>query len=241
MSSARPPSLSLPLAWTAALSAGDDKRAIEILWELHNDDVFRYCRRVLGNAAEAADVTQKVFVNAIMSLDRLRSVDDPRRWLIGIARHRCLDHARSARRDPELVDATTLCEIAGACFIAEPTTGEDPRTMKLLGECLERLDASDRTLIELRFYEGLPFKEIARRLGKTPAALRVRLTRACFRLRRHLKTQLVKSSRHASMRASCVVPMAPRLLTSSHVSARPDCCGRLPIQRRNSRDAAYAA
>lgn len=188
MSPARPSPPSLPQALTTALSAGDDKRAIELLWELHNDDVFRYCRCMLGNTAEAADVTQKVFVNAIRSLDRLRRVDDPRRWLIGIARHRCLDHVRSARRDPELVDATTLCEIAGACFIAEPT-GEDPRTMKRLGECLERLDARDRTLIELRFYKGLPFKEIASQLGRTPAALRVRLTRACFLLRRHLKTR----------------------------------------------------
>jgi len=193
-------SLSSPLAWTAALSTGDDKRAIEILWELHSDDVLRYCRRALGNAAEAADVTQKVFVNAIRSMDRLRSVDDPRRWLIGIARHRCLDHARSAHRDPQLVDTTTLCEIAGACFIAEPAA-EDPRTMKRLGECLERLDVSDRTLIELRFYKGLPFKEIARQLGRTPGALRVRLTRACVLLRRYLNTQPVKSSIDESTRA----------------------------------------
>lgn len=216
MSPARPSSLSLPLALTTALSAGNDRRAIEILWELHNDDVFRYCRRVLGNPAEAADVTQKVFVNAIRSLDRLRSVDDPRRWLIGIARHRCLDHARSARRAPELVDAARLCEIAGTCFVAEPT-GEDPRTMKLLGECLERLDASDRTLIELRFYRGLPFKEIATQLGRTPAALRVRLTRACFLLRRHLKTRLVKSSIHQSTRAAL---RGPHGRSTSRVVAR---------------------
>lgn len=213
MSSARPRSLSLSPSLTAALSARDDQRAIEILWELHNKDVFRYCRRVLGNTAEAADVTQKVFVNAIRGLDRLRSVDDPRRWLIGIARHRCLDHARSARRAPQLVDATTLCEIAGACCIAE-TACEDPRTMKLLGECLERLDASDRRLIELRFYEGLPFKDIARQLGRTPAALRVRLTRTCFLLRRHLKTQLVNSSSFASTRA--VLRRSPWPLAFSH-------------------------
>jgi RNA polymerase sigma-70 factor (ECF subfamily) len=191
---------SSPLAWTAALATGDDRRAIEILWQLHSGDVARYCRRALGNAAEAADVTQKVFVSAIRSMDRLRGVDDPRRWLIGIARHRCLDHARSARRDPQLVDATTLCEIAGACFLAE-TAAEDPRTMTLLGEGLKRLDASDQTLIELRFYSGLPFKEIARQLGRTPGALRVRLTRACVLLRRYLNTQLVNSSTRESTRA----------------------------------------
>jgi RNA polymerase sigma-70 factor, ECF subfamily len=185
----------------AALSAGDDRQVIEVLWDLHSEDVLRYCRRMLGNAAEAADVTQKVFMHAIKGLDRLRGVDDPRRWLIGIARHRCLDHARSARRAPELVDAATLCRIAGASFIAEPT-GEDPRTLQLLGECLERLHAHDRTLIELRFYKGLPFKEIAKQLGSTPAALRVRLTRACFRLRGYLNTRLVNRSRHASTRTA---------------------------------------
>jgi len=177
-----------------------DRRVIATLWELHRVDVLRYCRRRLGSAAEAADVTQKVFVHAITSLDRLRGIHDPRRWLIGIARHRCLDHARSARRAPELVDADTLCRIAGASVIAEPC--EDPRTLQLLGECLARLQAHDRTLVELRFYKGLPFKEIAKQLGKTPAALRVQLTRACVRLRGALKTRLVSRSRHESTRTT---------------------------------------
>lgn len=179
-------------AWAAARAAGDDKRAIEILWELHGDDVLRYCRRMVRNEAEAADVTQKVFVHAITGLDRLRHVDHPGRWLIGIARHRCLDHARSARRAPRLVDASTLCEIAGAAFIAE-AAGEDPRAVQRLGECLACLDARDRTLIELRFYEGLPYKQIATQLGTTPAALRVRLMRACCVLRRSLKARLMAS------------------------------------------------
>lgn len=141
---------------------------------------------MVGNDAEADDVTQKVFVDAITSMDRLRGVDHPRRWLIGIARHRCLDHARSARRAPRPVDATTLCEIAGAAVIAR-AGGEDPRTAARLGECLDGLDPRDRKLIELRFYQGLPYKQIAAQLGTTPAALRVRVMRACFVLRRHLR------------------------------------------------------
>lgn len=193
------PALCSPSPAHLACRTSGDRHAIATLWELHRVDVLRYCRRMLGNPAEAADVTQKVFVHAIKSLDRLRGIEEPRRWLIGIARHRCLDHVRAARRAPELVDADTLCRIAGAAGIAEPT-GEDARTLQLLGECLERLHAHDRTLIELRFYQGLPFKEIARQLDRTPAALRVRLTRACLRLRRYLNTRLVSSSHHAANR-----------------------------------------
>jgi RNA polymerase sigma factor (sigma-70 family) len=104
---------------------------------------------------------------------------------MGIARHRCLDHARSARRDPQLVDAATLCQIAGPSLGSEPATA-DARVVNQLGQCLQRLDALDRALIELRFYKGLPFKEIAEQLGRTPASLRVRLTRACVLLRKRL-------------------------------------------------------
>ena len=193
---------------TAALSAGDSKHAIEILWELHSDDVFRYCRRMLANDAEAADVTQKVFEHAIKGLGRLRTVDRSSSWLIGIARHRCLDHARSARRDPQLVEPNTLCEIAGPSFIAEPAL-EDTRTIELLGECLQRLDARDRTLIELRFYQGLPFKAIAKQLGRTPGALRVRLARACLVLRRYLQTKHVKSASDESPQAVRRGPRKP--------------------------------
>jgi RNA polymerase sigma-70 factor, ECF subfamily len=180
------------LALTAALSAGDERQAIAILWELHSDNVFRFCRYVLANDVEAADVTQKVFENAIKDLGRLRSVDRSSSWLIGIARHRCVDHARSVRRAARLIDASTLCEIASPSLIAE--RAEDPCTIKLLRECIERLDARDQRLIELRFYEGLQFKEIARRLGNTPGALRVRLLRACRRLRAHLTSRLDSSN-----------------------------------------------
>src|ERR1041384_2795589 len=171
------------LGLSAALSARDHKRAVEILWQLYRDEVLRYCRRRLASEAEAADVTQKAFENAIRDLDRLRSVDSSSRWLMGIAPHRCLDHARSRRRDPQLVDAATLCQIAGSSPSDEPAA--DARVVNRLGECLERLDPLDRALIELRFYEGLPFNQIAEQLGRTPASLRVRLTRACVLLRKH--------------------------------------------------------
>jgi len=185
------------LALSAALSARDHKRAIELLWDLHHDEVLRYCRRRLASEAEAADVTQKVYLNAIRDLDRLRSIDSSSRWLLGIARHRCLDHARSVRRDPQLVDAATLCQIAGPSLSEEPTTG-DALAVSRLGQCLERLDALDRALIELRFSEGLPFKEIAKQLGRTPASLRVRLTRACILLRKHLTSSRVDGVSHES-------------------------------------------
>jgi RNA polymerase sigma-70 factor (ECF subfamily) len=173
------------VALTAALFAGDTRHAIELLWDLHRNDILRYCRRMLGSDAEAADATQKVFEHAITGLVRLRSVHSVRRWLVAIARHRCLDHARSARRGPQLVDATAFDRIAAA-LIAEPA-GDDSRTIKHVDECLERLNADDRELIELRYYKGLPFKEIAKQLGRTPATLRVRLVRACRKLRLQLE------------------------------------------------------
>jgi hypothetical protein len=95
----------------------------------------------------------------------------------------------------------------------------DPRVAQLLGECLERLDACDRALIELRYYQDLPFKEIARRLGRTPAALRVRLTRACHRLRRYLKSKLAKRLRYESSQAAASDPRYP---STSDVVARFD-------------------
>jgi RNA polymerase sigma-70 factor (ECF subfamily) len=172
------------LALSTALSARDHKHAIQLMWELHGDEVFRYCLRMLANDAEAADTTQKVFEHAIRDLSRLRSLDRTSRWLIGIAHHRCLDHMRSARRGPQLVDADTLSQIVDPSF-AEPAM-DDARAVQRLGQCLKRLDPRDRALIELRFHEELPFKEIAKQLGGTPVALRVRLTRACLLLRKCL-------------------------------------------------------
>ena len=169
-----------------ALDAGDRALAIEILLIQHGDEIYGYCRRLLGNAIEAEDVSQTVFAHAFQDLKALSGPPAARLWLRGIARHRCLDRLRARRRDPQIIDDNDLCAVADR-EPAVASADNDPRVGKALAECLDCLDARSRELLVLRFHDELSFEEISVLTHDTPGALRVRMTRALPALRRCLE------------------------------------------------------
>jgi RNA polymerase sigma-70 factor (ECF subfamily) len=166
----------------AALEAGAVDRAIEILVHAHGESVYRYCRRMLGDDADADDVSQIVFMQAFEGIRGLSGVDKARAWLLGIARHRCLDRIKSRRRGPRLVDDKDL-QRALDDHAPRELSLDDPGARKALDDCLDRLDGRSRTVVLLRFHDQLPYEEIGRLVDDTPGALRVRVNRALPALR----------------------------------------------------------
>jgi RNA polymerase sigma factor (sigma-70 family) len=172
----------------AALRTGNYSLAIEHLVIQHGDYIYAYCRRMLGNAMEAEDVSQTVFVQALQDLSRLSAPHIARIWLRGIARHRCLDRVRARRRDLQLITSSDLCSLVeGQSPVAH--ADNDPRIARALDECLDCLDARSREVLVLRYHDELSFEEISRLTSDTPGALRVRLARALSALRRCLESK----------------------------------------------------
>jgi len=174
-----------------ALDTGNYSIAIEILLMQYGDYIYSYCRRVLGNAIEAEDVSQTVFAQALQDLKDLSGAHVARLWLRGIARHRCMDRLRARRRDFQIVDNGDLCSLVD-CQLAIAHSDRDPRIAKALDECLDCLDARSRELLVLRYHDELSFDEISKLTSDSPGALRVRLSRALPALRRCLEAKGVQ-------------------------------------------------
>lgn len=172
----------------AALEVGNDDQAMGILVEMHGDHVYGYCRRMLGNHADVDDVSQTVFVQAFQCLKDLPGIRSTRAWLLGIARHRCLDRLKAIRREPQVLDDSDLRVVADQ-RPAAPLAGGDPRVSKALDDCLDRLDARSRAVLVMRFHDELSYDEISKLSVDTPGALRVRLARTLSALRRCLESK----------------------------------------------------
>jgi RNA polymerase sigma-70 factor (ECF subfamily) len=170
----------------AALEAGNDDLVMEILVEMHGDHVYGYCRRMLGSHADIDDVSQTVFVQAFQCLKDLPRIRSARAWLLGIARHRCLDRLKAIRRGPMVLDDRDLRMVADQ-RPAAPLAGGDPRVSKALDDCLDHLDARSRAVLVMRFHDELSYDEISKLNVDTPGALRVRLARTLSALRRCLE------------------------------------------------------
>lgn len=142
--------------------------------------VYRYLYNRCGRRADVAEeLTQEAFVEAVRSgryLDR----GDPVAWLIGIARHRLLDHfRRQARRERTLL---RLFESRPPLAVVMDPSDGDGRLLAALA----RLPATQNAAIVLRYLDDLPVRDVARLLGRSESATESLLSRARETLRRVL-------------------------------------------------------
>jgi RNA polymerase sigma-70 factor (ECF subfamily) len=154
--------------------------------ERHQDRLFSYLRRLLGDTTVAEDLFQQTWVRAAERIRRYDPSRPFRPWLLAVAHNLALDHLR--RRRPQSLDEADR-PLPAAHGAAPP----DPLVRLAARERRERLEAAleglgphDREAIALRFQEDLPLVEIARVLGVPVPTAKARLYRALERLRARL-------------------------------------------------------
>lgn len=162
----------------------------ERLFRAHAATVAGYARR-RTDAASADDVISEVFVVAWRRLDDVP--EQPVAWLLGCARRVLWHQQRRLRRDQRLFERLR----------AVPPTLQTAAD-GLLGSALAMLRESDRELLLLIAWEGLPLDEAAEVLGCSRNACAVRLHRARKRLQAALLT--VDPALDAPTTASSEVP-----------------------------------
>lgn len=171
----------------SAFEAGDAD-ALKAVYDAHGSLVYTFCARTVG-VDLAADVTQEVFISAWRSRHRFDSERGSLAgWLMGIAKHRCIDALRRAGRRPQVSDVEV--EDAGT-----ETRGRAGRSdavdqmadRMLLAEALGELSDRARRNVELAFFSELTHHEIAHETGQPIGTVKSDIRRGLARLRRHLE------------------------------------------------------
>jgi RNA polymerase sigma-70 factor (ECF subfamily) len=161
-------------------AAQERPEAFGALYEQHVDSIYRYLQLRVG-PADAADLTQQVFLKAFKSLPRYTSRGLPfLAWLFRIARNLATDHHRSSLQSP----GELLPGVAEAATLASPE--EMALQIERLGylrSLLRELGAEKRELLAMRFAGGLTSREIAAVMGKSEAAIKKQLTRIIHTLK----------------------------------------------------------
>ena len=151
--------------------------ALDDLYRRHVGDVYRYTYAVLGNHADAEDVTQTTFVNALRALERGEEPRNASSWLVAIAHNLVRQRWRQAAARP------TEIELVGDVAAA---TQEDDLELDDLVKALQRIPPAQREALVMRELEGRSYQEISELLGVTNSALETLL----FRARRSLADEL---------------------------------------------------
>jgi RNA polymerase sigma-70 factor (ECF subfamily) len=157
---------------TTRSAPADPGRALLDGYERSLPQVYGYLVARVGSAAVAEDLTSEVFLAAVSAIDRGTLTEPNTAWLVGVARHKLVDHwRRHAREERRLKAVADLSEEV-----------EDPWDAHLdiarAREVLVGLGAHHRSALVLRYLDGLPVRDVADALERTPDATEALLVRA---------------------------------------------------------------
>lgn len=145
----------------------------------HSGQIFRYLLRRTGSVEEAEDLTQRVFADAAAALDT-KQPDSVLAWLYAVAERRFIDEARRRRREGRRVDPAPDREATGVGLVYQRETA------RALREEIRDLPSDQRTVVVMKLLQGRSFAEIARAVGASEDACKMRFSRALRRLRDRL-------------------------------------------------------
>jgi RNA polymerase sigma-70 factor (ECF subfamily) len=160
--------------------AGDGE-AFGVLVARHHDRCLRLAVHLVGDRAEAEDAVQEALLRAYRHLGRYREQDRFAAWLTRILVNQCRTTAARQRR-PLPIDL----EWGGVDGVTEHPADDAAAREELaraLAEALAVLPGDQREAVVLRYADDLTYDEMAAVTGASAAALKMRVQRACRRLR----------------------------------------------------------
>jgi RNA polymerase sigma-70 factor (ECF subfamily) len=187
----------------------------EELFKLHHRRVYAVCLRMTGNAAEAEDLSQEVFVQVFRKLDTFRGESAFTTWLHRLTVNHVLMHFRRNRSRKEQL--TENGELPEQVIKARNVITSFPILDRLaLAEAIVKLAPGYRAVFVLHDVEGLQHLEIANILGCSVGTSKSQLHKARMKMRRLLRQQTHPSQTAATspgvkLKLEGFSPTQPRL------------------------------
>lgn len=175
-----------------------ESEAFDELIEHYQGPVYGFVYRQLDNPADAADVTQEIFLKVYRKIDDFRGDCSLKTWMYRIAVHEASNRRRwfaRHRRNEVAIDAPGTEGESRWDWIED--TRETPyqamarrEQLDLVGESLRQIDERLRTAVILRDIQGLSYNEIAEALQISLGTVKSRILRGRDALKSRLRRRL---------------------------------------------------
>jgi RNA polymerase sigma-70 factor (ECF subfamily) len=195
----------------AALARSGDREAFTELVLLTSPQVFALARRLVGNEHDASDVLQETYLRAFRAIARYRGESAVTTWLYRITANCAATHLHRRRW-------SRIADVDEALVVADPRVveaGDRSGDRELLRAALADLPDLLRAVVVLRDVYDLPHEAIAKELGISRGAAKVRLHRARVRLRELLPSPAGEPRRPAVAATRAVALQAASALARS--------------------------
>jgi RNA polymerase sigma-70 factor (ECF subfamily) len=170
----------------AAFAQGDEA-CLQEVFRRSAPLIYTIAYRALGSSTDGEEITQEVFVSAWRARGNYRAEKGSLAgWLIGITRHRIADRQRARGRDLRLVQAVTK----QTDVQVQPEALSTLIDRIVLTEEIGRLPHPRGTILQLAFWEGRSYPQIAEQLDLPLGTVKSHARRALL----HLRTRLAEAT-----------------------------------------------
>ncbi len=166
--------------------ANGDRLAMQVLFARHHIRVYRFVLRMVRNEAAAEDLISEVFLDVWRQAEKFERRSTVLTWMLGIARFKALSALR--RRGDEQLDDETAGAIEDQADDPEIALAKKDKGA-VLRQCLTRLSAEHREIIDLVYYHEKSVEEVAGIVGIPEATVKTRMFYARKKLSELLKEQ----------------------------------------------------
>ena len=135
---------------------------IERILRVYGNGLYRMCALMLGNAQDAEDAVQETVIRYFRKAPQFENEAHEKAWRLRVASNLCRDMLRFRARHPQ-ADVDSLHDLAAE----QEESG--------ILEAMMTLPEKFRLVLHLHYVEECPVEQIARIIGKTPSAVKMRL------------------------------------------------------------------
>ena len=146
-----------------------DHVALTQIYEENFDKIYRYIVLKIGDRAEAEDMTQQVFLNALKSISSYKYKGMPfSAWLFRIAHNQVVDYYRKKKRSATV----PLDETIAAAYDNPGREAERKMEIEQMTRATKQLTQAQQEVISLRFAGELSIAEVAKVMKKSEGAIK---------------------------------------------------------------------
>ena len=150
-----------------------EKYAFELIVELWQERLLVFALRYLDQETDAWDAVQETWIAVIRGLNKLQNPSRFVSWLFRILTNKCIDRVRNKQAEERLLKNANV----------QPESFQTANEDESLSRAIDELSDEHKTLIILRFGQGLQIGQIAAMLNIAEGTVKSRLHRALARLR----------------------------------------------------------
>jgi RNA polymerase sigma-70 factor, ECF subfamily len=160
-----------------------NNNAVAELYERYVEKIYKFAYYKTTNVEVAQDITSETFLSAIKALNTFRQDSSFKNYLFAICKFKIINYYREKYKTESLNEL----EIQDTSEILDEIEEKLENEQKRFKEMINNLQDDEKTLLTLRFEQGMKIKDIADQLKLTQSNTKVKISRTVSKLRESYK------------------------------------------------------